>query len=403
MRNDPKERALETCIQNMQAGASIDQALLSYPHWSEELRPLLEAAQAAQDLSRTIQVPELAQARSRADFFLAAHSQQARSLNHSRPPTWRLSLASFAIIVVILVASISSLVASARSLPGEPLYQIKRVSEQARLIITINPAQRMMLQQSFDRQRILEIQELQQRSRSADIIFSEGLESITPDAWQVGPFRVLVLSETQVIGQIKTGFHIIVEGKIQPDGSILAHSIQAREYELYGKIQNMSSEKWLVDGLSIYLSSETIIQGTAKPGMQVHIKALMDLKGSFSARLIEVIEPEKKITSPTPSIQSRDATINAPIEKIQPTQLPGGQQEIDPSPTPPTSGKQTPLPDETQPDNTDTLDPHGDSPSSVQPHGESEKSEKDTPSSKSDPSKSAEPHQFDSGEQPGSE
>ena len=56
--------ALEVCLRLMDEGASLDECLARYPLLSEELRPTLEAAYAAQCLTETV-VPLEAMNRSR--------------------------------------------------------------------------------------------------------------------------------------------------------------------------------------------------------------------------------------------------------------------------------------------------------------------------------------------------
>jgi len=82
--------ALEECLFRMQRGETLDQVLVEYPEWVEDLRPLLEAAQYADTLRPAWRPSKEIQARSRAKFLNAAQGRTVkipcREILNSRIP-----------------------------------------------------------------------------------------------------------------------------------------------------------------------------------------------------------------------------------------------------------------------------------------------------------------------------
>lgn len=304
MRSDPKIRAFEICLQKIQAGASLEQVLGLYPYWVEELRPRLEAAQAARGHGAAIQVPQPAQARSRDDFLQASQRGLQRHRRSRTVYPGRFRFVALALVLVLLLGAISAVAASGTALPGEPLYTVKIAIERARLLFTDSPSQRLELQTAYDRERLKEVEILVQSTRSTDnaaqaarpfpleITFAGGLSEIRPGEWQVGGLRVRVPSNAQVVGQIKTGIFVDVQGDLQSDGTLVAKRIQAREFEITGKLQNRLGNDWVIGGVEVLVTPETIIKGEPEIGSSLLVKAFLLLDGDLFARLVEVVESD---------------------------------------------------------------------------------------------------------------
>lgn len=138
--NTPLIDAFNDCLQRMENGMDMETCLKKYPQLADELRPLLITAQAAQHLGKQISPPEKARRKSRATFLQAAVYAQATSRNARSRATgpaflrWRLALTALLTGILLFTAMSTVIVASAqKSLPGDPLYGVKILSENVRL------------------------------------------------------------------------------------------------------------------------------------------------------------------------------------------------------------------------------------------------------------------------------
>jgi hypothetical protein len=311
MRNDPKRRALEVCLQQLESGMSLAQVLELYPQWVDEVRPLLEAAQAARSLSAGIQVPQGAQARSRAQFLQVTQSSRSLPTTISPRRPWRFSMVFLALLVIAILGAVGTAAASARALPGDALYSVKLASEQTRLLLAREPDRRLTLEQSFDKERIVEVEAIIGQQRLADVDFTGGLVEMEPGTWLIGGFHVLVPPDAQLLGQVQPGIFVDVQGNLQRDGTIIAHQIRAREYDIEGKLERMEASTWVIGGITLHVTENTLVQGAPGAGSQVRVKAFRILDGSLQARLVEPISPG--LTSPVVT------------ETSPPTAVPGSQ------------------------------------------------------------------------------
>ena len=155
MTNQQISAALDDCLRRMENGASIEACLRSYPELAAELHPLLRAAQAAQLLGAQMDIPEKSRRKSRAGFLQgvvyaqAAAGSSRRGFRRWSAPHWRLAFTLAMIGFVIFLGLSSAMVVSAQdSLPGEPLYSVKILSENLRLWLA-SPAEKPQLQEEF--------------------------------------------------------------------------------------------------------------------------------------------------------------------------------------------------------------------------------------------------------------
>ena len=386
MENNPIIGALEACLEQMQAGASLEQALASYPLWVEELRPLLLAAQSAQTLGKDVLVPKAAQAHSRAVFLQAAHQ---RTQTRQDVFAWRFGLAVLAILIVLATGAATTAAVSARALPGETLYPVKIAAERTRLLLAGAPLKRLELEQSFDQERIEEVETLSQRFRNAQssdlqaVTFAGGLTQMQPGEWLVGGVRVLISPEVPVSSQIKPGDYIEVHGILQPDGSILASQVQERQVEIIGKLEAIEPNNWVVSGITIAVHPETQILGSPSTGTMVHVHAFWMADGSLLAQLVEVTGGDGR----PPLITF---TPTRPTEDLQPSQIPERTETAEPENTlQPTKGVEpTQAPEPTEVDG----EPNTPHPTEVrEPHGTPEPTEVRTTGEPHDSTEEADP------------
>ena len=289
-RSDPKARALEVCIQGLQAGVNPEQALAAYPRLADELRPLVWAAVAARRHAAPIQVPELPQEHSQAGFLQITQRMLPRS---ERP--WLKGLVRLAILILLLVIVMAGSAwaleqFSSQALPGSLLYPVKLASERARLALTRQPTQRLARELAQDQERLDEVQALTGHSITAEVDLVDSLEQVENNLWKVGDTLVILPPNAQIKGDIQPGFIVLVHGVLQVDGSIKAQSLQMREYTLVGVIDSIDEYLLVFSGIPIALTPQTLVLGEAAPGVRAQVILRRTADGLFQARLVEALD-----------------------------------------------------------------------------------------------------------------
>ncbi len=69
-----------------------------------------------------------------------------------------------------------------------------------------------------------------------------------------------------------------------------AERLKMREIQMRGKIQSLSEENLVIDGVQVSLTPETIWQGQAAPGSRVIAYLLLPANMPPQACLVEVVE-----------------------------------------------------------------------------------------------------------------
>ncbi|MFQ5812188.1 MAG: DUF5667 domain-containing protein [Anaerolineae bacterium] len=176
------EEALNECVERMPADESaVDAIVAAHPEHAGELTSLVQLAQAIRELPRP-EPPIEALAEIQAQVVRVARAKRAteqtrptRSIRLPVPGWWTGRLvgrvAQAAVIVLMaVVLSMGSVTVSAESLPGSPLYSVKRAAEQVQLRITFDPQQRAALRLTFAERRANEIVALAHRGQPVDQI-----------------------------------------------------------------------------------------------------------------------------------------------------------------------------------------------------------------------------------------
>lgn len=131
------DNVLDECLERLLVkGDTIAQCLQSFPKHADELKPLLEAALVTKRASAIQPRPEFRD-RARYQFSLALQEMVCK---RSRPFfSWRWQaqwVAVVATVLVLLLAGGGTVAAAGSSMPGDPLYSVKLVTEQVRLVFT---------------------------------------------------------------------------------------------------------------------------------------------------------------------------------------------------------------------------------------------------------------------------
>ena len=238
--------ALDDALAALEAGASLSQALAADPAQAAELRPLLVAALAAGAGADLPRVPAGAQIFSRAQFLAAADRRPALAPvpapgRGSRLRAWLTGqsaagtslLARAVAVSLVVLAGLSAggygaVVASAQSLPGDALYEVKRTVERTELLLTTDAQSRERLQTEFDDRRVREAQAVVNQGRQVAVDFAGTLISLNGDQgqhWLVSGIAVLVAPQVPVSGQPVVGARVRIQGTVQIAGLVQAQRV----------------------------------------------------------------------------------------------------------------------------------------------------------------------------------
>lgn len=161
--------ALNDSINRLARGASVSDCLRRYPQHAAELERLLEMGQLVRRSQSSIEEAQQARERGQLQFDRALMEPMPGA---SPVPLQRLAqLAATLVLVLMIFASGAGLLAE-NSLPGDTLYGVKLITEQARL--SLNPG----LQTAFEQRRIDEAHQIVGLRREAELTFSGVIDSV---------------------------------------------------------------------------------------------------------------------------------------------------------------------------------------------------------------------------------
>lgn len=225
MTDDQLIAAFDDCLRAMEAGASLEAALARHPQFTDELRPMLLAAQAARP-AQPLRVPSQSEAASHARLLA-----RARELRKQRRPGFsfwpQLTLAArlALIALVVVLGGFGAASASAPALPGDTLYTLKRAVEQTQLTFA-DAVRRAALEQQFEQRRLAETQAVVAQRRETEVEFTGLVQAITGERWLIAGLAVQV--RAGLAGEISLGDTVKVWGRTQADGVIVATRLEKR-------------------------------------------------------------------------------------------------------------------------------------------------------------------------------
>lgn len=161
------EEILDQCLERLFQGEDIEACLKEYPGQAERLKPLLQLALATRQAAQVQPRPE----------FKAQARQQLKEILHAHPPKpprkaspfWggQRRWATVAITLLVLVlAGGGTVAASANSLPDEPLYPVKMLTERIQLTLTPSAIGKAKLHARFVERRVREISSLAEKGKA---------------------------------------------------------------------------------------------------------------------------------------------------------------------------------------------------------------------------------------------
>ena len=311
------ETILIECLTAIEAGTTAEQLLARYPAYAPQLAPALRVATRLRSLERSGPAPVIQQ-RARA-AFLARTAAMRPASPQAASARWLLRpLVSF-VTALTLVAVVGSgvLAASAASLPGDPLYGVKRSFEDLQFSLAREPLQRANLQESYTRRRAEEVKAVQASKRVTSVQFTASIDAMNGSVWEVGGFTVQVLPGASVHGVPQVGELVQVTGRTRSDGQIVADQIKVESAEFVGIVEAMGTPMWNIGGQRVLVTTQTQIIGAARVGAQAQVHVRMLAEGTWLALKVDFERPDSPATPlPTATPGPR------PTSTLRPTQPP---------------------------------------------------------------------------------
>lgn len=238
---DSFESILDECISALQAGVPVEDILAEVPEYAAELRPMLFAATLLAD-PRPELVAEERKAALKTEYLAQAaqlppvhpsRMEQMRAAWHiiKRRLTLKAVLSDLATvtITVVLTLAMAALVlsyAAQDTLPGDWLYGVKQLSEQTRLLVTLNAADKQVLRDEFNQKRLAEIEQLISQKRAAVVRFSGTLETKGENLWVIEGLPVFLPNDAVVEGNPHEGDKVAVVGFLRTNNVMVADTIR---------------------------------------------------------------------------------------------------------------------------------------------------------------------------------
>lgn len=139
--------------------------------------------------------------------------------------------------------------------------------------------------------------------REVKVKFEGQITEISSAIWVIGEYSVLTDSDTQVQeknGRAEVGAWALVRALRLQDDSLLALEIiierpsetPGEPIEFRGVIEQIGDAEWVIEGKSVRVSEETVVEGTPKVGSLAEVKGLRLGDGSIIAQHIVIKPPE---------------------------------------------------------------------------------------------------------------
>jgi uncharacterized membrane protein YgcG len=245
MKNKPvsyAEDRLEDALALLVAGVPLAEILAEAGDDAEWLHPFLEMAIKVGELQTAITLPAPGASLQR----MLAYGQE---LAGSTPPAaprrsnWVGVLASLlgsgwlprlatglisALLMVVLLGGTLSVLAQ-RSLPGQPLYSLKRAGETLRLSLSFDPVTRAQLIENYNQRRQVEAKLLLEQGQVAMLSFMGQVETLTNTSLTLDGQIIQITPQTKVTGNLAVGARVEAEVLTQPPDRLIARGITVIE------------------------------------------------------------------------------------------------------------------------------------------------------------------------------
>jgi hypothetical protein len=223
----------------------------------------------------------------------------------------------------LVLTSGGLLVTSAKSLPGDTLYPVKRVVEDISVQLAPRGENHQSIEDNYRQQRISEVRSLISLERVQQVSFEGVVESKSGNHWVVSGIPVNLQSDTTIVSDfngtqsIEVGMLVEVEGVTQVEDWVNAHEIHLREYHFIGSVEKIAASQWQISGIQFQLVHNVQIDSGIQVGDDVTVLVRSEDNGLFALAIVRDLHPEAipsviPTLTPTPSF---DPTANIRQER----------------------------------------------------------------------------------------
>lgn len=212
--------AFNDCIDRLAQGSSIGECLRAYPQYADQLRPMLTAGGLVRRAQLTTQEVATAQDRVRFRVEQALNTAQPPSTRRRYPRRILAMVASILLIFGVFITGAS--IIAQDSLPDDPLYSLKRFTEDIRLIFTPD---RDGLEREFARRRVDETHDLLTEGRNADVTFSGDITAQEGHIIMVDDLQVNLQDADVDLVQLRVGARVEIDATTD-SGRLLIRAIR---------------------------------------------------------------------------------------------------------------------------------------------------------------------------------
>jgi len=164
---------LNTCLELLGQGSTIEACLERFPDAASELEPMLLIATQTQRVGEAIETPAEAQRVGLGRITDAWTAKQAKRSTRRwrvfRPLAKSWAVAMIAVMVLVF-GGWTTTTAAAGSVPGEVLYPVKKAQERFRLVVSYSDRGKAELHAKFAQERTQEIEKLAARGKSQTVM-----------------------------------------------------------------------------------------------------------------------------------------------------------------------------------------------------------------------------------------
>lgn len=294
----------EKCLSELEAGSSFQDVLDAHPRVRGDLEHLLRLAiQSSHEQAGDPSPNVVHHSRTK----LLARAAELREAGAPRGfSKWipRYAVGFAAMLIALILSGYGLFSASAQALPGDFLYPIKRSAETLRLEITSDEQRREQLEEQFENRRTHEVMRLLAGERVEYISFEGVVEQMRGQDWTVSGINVLIDDQTKIIGDINVRDGIEVEGETRPGDYVFAFELHKRTMRLQGTVDLLNADTWIIDGLSITVTTSSEIEGDISAGDIVD--ALVAVADDQSLTLLEAHLVDDEIAPPPENRQGEE-------------------------------------------------------------------------------------------------
>ncbi|MCJ7716168.1 MAG: DUF5667 domain-containing protein, partial [Anaerolineales bacterium] len=231
---------LEDCLSRIDRGEILQEILDSYPRLEGRLEPLVQAALKGRiqpkpvmssggiRMGKNAMLAELPTLKLGASVQIKENNQISnwkpvrwleyftdqilRKTGSGLKPVYRLVIVG---VFALLLGGAFTINASASSLPGDTLYDLKLNVEKVRMALVFNPESRQELAQSIKEKRRLEVEQLLEENRVERVAFFGTIDKMDLSIQSISGVPVRMGPEAEVKGDLEEGTEVVVEAVTQ--------------------------------------------------------------------------------------------------------------------------------------------------------------------------------------------